>query len=316
MADFDVMILGAGAVGCVVGGYLCKAGYRVQLVNRNADTSVAVKTHGLRIETENEILVSHPDAVQPHQAAPARFILCFTKTYQTSDAVLSVLPQLDKQSIFVTMQNGLGNGEMISHLTGHEVLQGVTLIPASVLEPAYIRSHGAHKSWLGPVNPDSQPQITAAQTLSHMLSASGVKTEYHLDVSPPIWQKACFNVAMNGVSALADASPGLIGDTAALVSEVHLIADEAIQVGQALGVSIDQQQMHDMISFACAEHRYHQPSMLQDVRHQRKTEIASLNRYIVDKAQQIGIDVPRCALIAALIEARENAPEFWKAQTE
>ena len=49
MPDFDVMILGAGGVGCVVGGQLCAAGYKVQLVNRSPDTANAIAKNGLRL---------------------------------------------------------------------------------------------------------------------------------------------------------------------------------------------------------------------------------------------------------------------------
>ena len=52
MADYDVMILGAGSVGCVIGGYLASTGASVLLVNRRADTMVAVAEKGLRLETE------------------------------------------------------------------------------------------------------------------------------------------------------------------------------------------------------------------------------------------------------------------------
>ena len=59
----------------------------------------------------------------------------------------------------------------------------------------------------GPLAPDNDRQIKAAQQLAKMLDNAGIETEYHDDVLSAIWQKACFNVAMNGISALADASP-------------------------------------------------------------------------------------------------------------
>lgn len=320
MDENDVMILGAGAVGCVVGGHLAGQGHRVQLINRTPDTGQAVASMGLRIEGDEGIQISHPDAATPEHAKPARFILCFTKTHQTAEAVRTVLPRLAKDSIFVSMQNGLGNGQLLHKITNgdpiHNVIHGVTLIPATVLGPGHVRSHGTHKSWLGPLEIDNPRQIAAAQELTQMLVGAGLDTEYHLDVHLPIWQKACFNVAMNGLSALADAPPGLIGDSPALKAEAHYLADETIAVAHGLGIMVNGDQVHQMISFACAEHRYHQPSMLQDIRAQRQTEISSLNGYIIEQAETLGLEVPRNRLVCALVMAREAAPAFWKTQPE
>ncbi len=69
-----------------------------------------------------------------------------------------------------------------------------------------------------------------------------------------------------------------------------------------------------MIDFACSEHRFHQPSMLQDIRASRHTEIDALNGYIMRTAEQIGIDVPLNRMIYGLVLARQNAPAFWASQ--
>ncbi|MGB2209441.1 MAG: 2-dehydropantoate 2-reductase N-terminal domain-containing protein, partial [Candidatus Puniceispirillaceae bacterium] len=61
MTDYDVMILGAGSVGCVIGGYLASTGASVLLVNRRADTMVAVAEKGLRLETEAGMIHTTPD---------------------------------------------------------------------------------------------------------------------------------------------------------------------------------------------------------------------------------------------------------------
>jgi len=316
MADYDVMILGAGSVGCVIGGYLASKGARVLLVNRRADTMDAVARHGLRLETENGMIHTTPDACLAADAQPARIIMCFTKTPDTGQAVTSILPVITKDTIMVSMQNGLGNGQQLAELTGCDVVHGVTLIPATTLGPAHIRSHGAKTSWLGALVPDNDRQIKAARELSQMLDNAGIETEYHDDVLPAIWQKACFNVAMNGISALADASPGLIGDTPALHEQAHLLADEALQVASELKIALDGGKVHHMIDFACAEHRFHQPSMLQDIRANRHTEIDALNGYIMRIAEQLGIDVPLNRMIFGLVTARQNAPDFWASQPD
>ena len=67
-----------------------------------------------------------------------------------------------------------------------------------------------------------------------------------------------------------------------------------------------------MINFVCDNHKYHKPSMLQDIQMNRRTEIDSLNGYIVARAKNLNIPVPSNYLITELIKARENSTYFWK----
>ena len=310
----DVMILGAGAVGCLVGGHLAAQGYSVELVNRSAATSEAIAKRGLLMELDAGNQTVQLSAAQLDSASDARFVMLFTKAYQTQAALNAVLPKLSPEAVIVTLQNGLGNAERLAELSGREVLQGVTLIPSTLVAPGHVRSHGAHTSWLGPLDLQNAKQQAAGQELAQMLNASGLTTEYESEVRTRVWHKACFNVAMNGICALADAPPGLVYRTPQLMSQAHALADEGIAVAHAEGAMVDAGALHTMIDFAAQEHTYHQPSMLQDVRADRETEIESLNGYIVAAAARHNISVPRNELIYGLVLARQASSAFWANQ--
>lgn len=310
----DVMILGAGAVGCLVGGHLAAQGYKVELVNRSPATAAAIAERGLIMELDSGTEVVHPGAAKLEEARAARFVMLFTKAYQTDAALRAVLSKLPEDCVIVTLQNGLGNAEHLAQISGRPVLQGVTLIPSTLIAPAHVRSHGAHTSWLGPLDPDNEGQQAAAQELARMLNLSGLATEYEAEVRTRVWHKACFNVAMNGICALADAPPGLVYETPQLMAQAHALADEAVAVAHAEGAQVDADALHKMIDFAAREHRFHQPSMLQDVRADRETEIESLNGFIVNAAHRLGIAVPRNELMYGLVLARQAASAFWKQQ--
>ena len=95
------------------------------------------------------------------------------------------------------------------------------------------------------------------------------------------------------------------------MSQAHALADEAIAVAHAEGALVDAKALHNMIDFAAREHRFHQPSMLQDIRAGRETEIDSLNGYIVEAALRHSLSVPRNELVYGLILARQSANSFW-----
>ncbi len=310
-AVYDYTILGAGAVGCVFGGLLSLSGKSVQLVNRSADTKNAIAKYGLRLETDDGLKVARPVAVQPDEIETARVVMVFTKTHQSDAALASMLPKADGDTVFVSLQNGLGNGQRLADAVGGgRVLHGVTMLPATMLAPGLIRTHGTHKTWLGAFSSQHGP---IAEAVCADLRVAGFDIDY---VAPPdkmIWQKACFNIAMNGICALSLASPGLIKRTQGLKELVHATAAEAIEVAAAVKIEVDGDQVHALVDFACEQHAYHKPSMLQDIERGRKTEIEAMNGYIVRLAAQHGIDVPLNRLVYALVCARQASQEFWEA---
>jgi len=306
---YDYTILGAGAVGSVFGGLLANAGARVQLVNRSAQTAQTVRARGLVLELDRGEVRCRPDTATPDQVKPARVVMVFTKTYQTRAALAAIAPVVTPQTVLVSLQNGLGNGQVLAAATGAKtVLHGVTMLPATLIAPGRVRVHGSHQTWIGSLTSGGQ---VAAQSVCDDLIRAGFDTVLCDDPTGPIWQKACFNVALNGICALTLGAPGLVAQTEGLQAEAHALADEAITVARAEGASIDAVAIHKLIDFACAEHTYHKPSMHQDIVAGRMTEIDSLNGYVADRAAVHGLDAPRNRLIRALVTARQAAPEFW-----
>jgi len=264
----------------------------------------------LRLDLDDGLKIAHPAAVQAQSARPARTVMLFTKTHQSVAALQSILPVCDHETIFVSLQNGLGNGATIEQITGSErVFHGVTLLPATMVEPGFFRSHGSHQTWLSPVKEQHE---ALGRPIFDDLHQTGFDVEYSKSAETAIWQKACFNVALNAVCALGLASPGLVERVADLKAAVHALADEAISVAVAENVIIDQGKVHAMIDFACANHTFHKPSMLQDVENGRQTEIAALNGHLVRLAQNHDLNIPLNQLISGLISARQNSGEFWK----
>ena len=310
----DVMIVGAGALGTFVGARLAEAGYAVQLLYRSASSALKVKLEGVTLETEGAPVTVFPDAVTAEDATPARFIMVFTKTYQSEEALRSVLPVLEKETVLVSLQNGLGNGERLAGIADLPVVHGVTMIPATLVQPGHVRSKGFTDTWLGALDASDPKAVSAAQTLADMLVKAQITAVNVADPLAKIWQKACFNVAMNGICALSDGGPGLVHDTPYLKAQAHALADEAAAVAKALSITIDEEALHNLIDTACAAHRFHQPSMLQDIRAQRLTEVDSLNGFIVERAKALNLAVPKNELMTGLLLGRQYAPEFWQTQ--
>jgi len=111
---------------------------------------------------------------------------------------------------------------------------------------------------------------------------------------------------MNAVCALTNSSPGLIGEYPDARELVRSAAAEAVAVARAEGVMIDVESIYDTIDFACAKHGDHIPSMLQDLRQGRPTEVGALNGAVVMRGNASGVDTPVNAILESLVTLAEH----------
>ena len=308
--ELDYLILGGGAVGCIFGGLLSNSGHNVQIINRSLKTVDSIKTNGLHLDLNGKKINCFPKAGQPGDAMTARVVMVFTKTYQTKDALLGILPKMSSKTTYFSLQNGLGNGKVLSDITySNSIFHGVTMLPATLLKAGHVKSKGVNTTWFGSYK-------SAEHNIAHSILHDLIKCDFDVRlVENPnvhIWQKACFNIALNAISALINGSPGLVRDFPGVKSIVYELAAEAIEVATQDGIKIETKTVYEMIDFVCTNHRYHKPSMLQDIQLERATEIESLNGFIVQRAKQLNIKAPTNQMITELIKARENAGNFWK----
>ena len=312
---WDYTIVGAGAVGCVIGAQLARLGKTVQLINGTRATADAVQAHGLRLRFGDQVHSVQVRACTPQEAEPTRVALLLTKTHQT-DAAVSVLRERLDGAIWVTLQNGLGNGECVAQWVDRErVIHGVTMLPAVLHGPADVSTHGSSLTWMGPLSDDaSAPSHAACGALVADLVAAGVQAQRVERVINHIWQKACFNSAMNGLCALTQGGPGLMKYVPDGLALAHELVDEISAVAIADGAQIDVAQVHALVNLGAEQHTYHKPSMLQDVLANRLTEVEALNGMVHARAQALGVPDPMNHMMLRLVRIRARAPEFWAAQ--
>ena len=111
-----ILVLGAGAIGSVFGGLLTKAGHRVMLVGRAAHME-AVRAQGISIGGlwGEQLITNLETATSVAQLPTSSFdvVLLTTKSYDTASAIQEALPVVGPETLVVSLQNGLGNLEVI-----------------------------------------------------------------------------------------------------------------------------------------------------------------------------------------------------------
>lgn len=308
----SVSIIGPGALGTLFAARIAKSGTPVQLIGRNQQALDRINAGGIRFEVDGEIDTVDVSACSIEQADPTDLCVFFTKAQDLISAAESVVEQMPLAHL-VTMQNGLGHGQRLSALVRDPsmVTHGVTMVPADLRDIGNVETHGQAKSWLGPLVKEGIRSTTAVVDI---LCRAGFSVELTSEPEVRIWNKACFNVAMNGLCALVDGSPGLLEHFPDGKQLAHEIADEVIRVGLAEGVQVSADDVHGLIDMACANHTYHKPSMVQDLQQSRLTEIDALNGFVSERAKLHGLLVPKTTMIYRLVKLRERSPEFWASQ--
>jgi 2-dehydropantoate 2-reductase len=197
-----VLVMGAGSVGCFLGGQLQAAGVPVHFVGRPRVLD-ALRTHGLRL-TDLAGLDRHlaPAQLHLHDSPPAGFkpelaLLC-VKSGATAEAAALLGTALPAGTPVLSMQNGLGNAD-----TGRTVAPTLDwragMVPFNIAELA--PGH-YHRGTEGALAVQATPRDTAIAALQTALARSGLSLELHADLHPVQWAKLLLNLN-NPVNALS-----------------------------------------------------------------------------------------------------------------
>lgn len=304
----NITILGAGAMGSLFGGLLAESGQAVTLLDVDETHLQAIRQHGLRLETDaGDRHIGTLRACRPEQAAaPADLLMLFTKTLHTATALAGAGLAIGQHTRVLTLQNGLGNLETIGRLVPVDRLMvGMTNWPADRVGAGHVRSHGQGVVRL--LAADGRPDDDVSR-IAAMLDAAGLACSVDPQAWTAIWEKVAFNTALNSVCAVTGCSLSRLAATPQAMALVTAVVDEVLAVARAEGIATDAARCRRAVAQALVEQAGHQPSMLQDVRAGRPTEVGALNGAVAEKARRHGLAVPHVETLLALVRLVEPVP--------
>jgi 2-dehydropantoate 2-reductase len=232
-----VLIIGAGAVGSLIGARLALAGHDVTLVGRAAlrdavaaDGLTLVTPDGLRQTVRPQVATAAADAL----ADPAHFDLaCLTvKAYDTAAVIDELGPAAGALPPLISFQNGLGNEEALAAAFGADrVIAGALDTPVSVPAAGQVQVHRPrYRMGLAPVGAAGVGEAATA------LAQAGFDVRTHADHRSLKWSKLILNLPANASCAILDWTPAQVMAhplTARLEARAW---QEALNVMAALGV--------------------------------------------------------------------------------
>jgi 2-dehydropantoate 2-reductase len=302
------LIMGAGALGSVFGGLLQHAGQPVAFMGRGPHFE-HLRTRGLTVDgIWGEY---HPGPVAtPLGAEEFDVILLCVKSFDTREASLRVRRRLAPDGLIISVQNGLGNLEIITREFGARRTVGARVIfGARVTRPGLVRvTVSADKVLLG-LMAGGRPPAKLAQVASD-LNRAGIQTALVDDIMAHLWNKVLYNCALNPLGAILGAPYGVLGENPQTREFMRRLIEEIYQVAKALRVSLlfpeaaayFRHFLQDLVPPTAA----HRPSMWQDLEHGRRTEIDALNGAICRHGAAVGVPTPYNDAVSRLVRFLEG----------
>ncbi|UCE75389.1 MAG: 2-dehydropantoate 2-reductase [Methanomassiliicoccales archaeon] len=300
-----IVIMGAGAMGSLFGALLTLSGEEVWLVDTRKEQIDAIRSVGLTVEeTGKPQIIGVNATTDVASIGKADLILIFVKTYHTENAVTDAIMLQKEDTVFLTLQNGLGNDEVISKkVDRNKVMMGVTGQGSTLLGPGHIRHAGRGKTYIGELNQKVTDRVTH---IAQIFCNAGIETEITSSIYNYIWDKLMANVAINAITALTGWKTGQLLEYPETIRLMEGLVSEAVEVAGKKGVRIEGNTM-DKVKTIIEATRGNRSSMGQDFDNRRKTEIDAINGAIVREADRLGIPVPSNRVITDLVKAIEKS---------
>jgi 2-dehydropantoate 2-reductase len=301
-------VLGAGAIGGLLGAHLARAGADVTLIARGPHLQ-AMRSRGLRVvEPDGSSFETYPGLTDDLAAAAAADVTFVTVK---AHSLPSLASELGGSSTLVFTQNGIPwwylaasgrrlesvdpGGTVAASVDLGRVIGCIAYPAAEVTEPGVIRHLEGNRFSLSEPDGTRSPRVLA---LSRALSGAGFKAPVQARMEHEIWVKLVGNATLNPVSALTRASLGqLLEDipTRGLVRQLMLeVAAVAAGAGVELDVSVDRRLE------GASRAGDHRTSMLQDVDAGRPLEMEALVGSVVELGRQLGVPVPALEVVYRL----------------
>ena len=331
--NVKIAVYGAGAMGTVLGTLLTLGGQEnTWLITRNRTHVDGLKNNGATLvcTAENKELSSPVKACLPQEmSGKYDIIFLMTKQRQNEEILQSLLPFMHENTIVCTTQNGLPEQSVASVVGAARTFGGVASFGATFIGGGKVEltsSFAGMRLQTSGLEQDGEK----AQILLDVLALAGKAIENDNfsqkaeNLQGARWSKLAINAAFSGLSVVTGLTFGEIAKRKKSRKIALGILRECMSVANALGVSLEPMQGHDMqkllggkgffqtqfslfaLPIAMKRHSKLISSMLKDVQNGKKCEIDFIDGVVVERAKSAGVTAPLCERVVEIVHGIEN----------
>jgi 2-dehydropantoate 2-reductase len=292
-----IAVVGAGAVGCYYGAMLARAGYQVTMIGRPVHVD-ATRQRGLVLETEAFTEVLRVEATTDlNDVSDAGLVLFCVKSDDTVDAATAIENPLNQEAIVVSLQNGVDNADRLEAILRRRVVPAAVYVAAEMASAGHVRHNGRGELIIG--------DGPYAQDVVQVFRRATVPIEISDDMPSVLWQKLIVNCAYNAISAISLLPYGRMTLVDGVPELMREIVNECLAVARRQNVRLPEG-MADEVSLIAKTMPNQFSSTAQDLTRGRRTEIGSLNGYVVRTGEALGVATPVNRTLLTLVRLLEE----------
>ena len=301
-----IAVIGAGAMGSIYASFLAQNKNEVLAIDLWEEHLNVIRESGLRVsgfsgdKTVKNIKVSN----DINDAKGYELFIIATKASGVG-AVASKLSKIaSKNSIILTIQNGLGAGERIaSFMPTDNILLGVAQgFGAAMVGPGHAHHNNMSMIRIGEMNGGMTSRLA---TLVKTWCDAGFNAKAFDDIEQLIWEKFVCNVAWSGSCSIFRKTIGQVMESEEMFNIAKGCAIEAKKMGDIKKVNFTFDETVSYITEFGKKLLNSKPSMLQDVEANRLSEIDAINGMVVTLGNQYDIETPYNTAVSSIIKAQE-----------
>jgi len=302
-------VFGCGAIGSAFGGFLSTSRHEVVVYGRKWHLDL-VRTSGLKVSGiwgrhtfKRFHICTRLDELQK-QRGSFDLVLLSVKSFDTRRACRDLRSIVSPHSVILSLQNGLGNIEILHEYFPKKQVLAARVIFGVELSPGRIKI----TVWGGDVllgETVGRTVTTRVKELAKLLIEAGIRTKAVSDIRSHIWGKVIYNSALNPLASLLGVHYGALLEIEDTKLVMKQLVHEAYQVAQKQKIKLApgtaQAYVHLLFNRLIPDTYDHHPSMLFDLKRRRKTEIDSLNGAICRLAARSDIPVSANRFVTDMI---------------
>lgn len=305
--NLKICVLGAGALGCAIGGVLAESGCELTLVTRNAAHVDAMNRDGLRlVEDGVERSVKVRAATGCAGLEPMDLVIVLVKSFDTRRAIEAAAPIVGPNTVVMSLQNGLGHEDELIAVVGRErVMAGKTYVGGVLLAPGQVRIGVKDKETL--IGELDGTLSFRAQAVAKAFEAAGLACIVSDNILGTMWDKLLVNVATGALAGITGLSYGELYAVPEIEQTALAAVAEAIAVAQAQGVRLSMTDPRQpWIKASAGLPPQFKTSMLQSLEKGSITEVDFINGAVVRQGEKFNLPTPVNRTLVACIKGIER----------
>jgi 2-dehydropantoate 2-reductase len=302
-----VVVIGAGAMGCLFGGLLAEGGMDVTLVNIWGEHVDAINRDGLRMVGHGgDRMIAVKATTDALSVESCDVVLFQNKAPDNAASVASAKHLFGGDTVAISFQNGLGNEEFIANVVGSaNVMGGVTALGATIEGPGVVRNFADMATYIGDMDGGVSER---ARSIAASFTVHGLRAEPSDDIRRDMWKKLLGNVGLSAASAITNMTSGALMELPATRMIVEAAIDEAVAIGRAVGQDLDDAASRDVLNqlTGAGGTGASKSSACTDVLHRRRTEVDYISGFIARMGVEHGIATPVNMTLAGMLKGIET----------